>query len=38
MEIVELEIKTIEKLEKKDEKAADNVDNYSTWGFCLLFS
>lgn len=40
MEIDELKIKTTERLKKKKnpEKAADTVDNYFTWGFCLLFS
>lgn len=37
MEIVELKMKTTELL-KNPEKAADIVDNYFTWGFCLLFS
>lgn len=39
MAIVKLKIKTTELLKSKNpEKAADNVDNYFTWGFCLLFS
>lgn len=39
MEIIELKIKTTELLKSQNPgKAADNVDNYSTWGFCLLFS